>query len=93
MVRNMKLKIIFIFILFSTVIAFPQRNLKLPNHVGPTPLETRTYQSKCRFGPVWGNFFKTCITPGAQLKGTTEIGGKRYLTFKINFHRTKIILK
>jgi len=82
--------------LFSIVISFPQRNLKLPNHAGPTPQKTRTYQSNCRFGPVWGNFLKTCITPRAQLKGsmrTTDIGGKRYLTFKINIHRTEIILK
>jgi len=67
MVSKMNLTILFLLILFSIVNAFPQRNLKLQNRAGPTQPKPRTYERNCRYGPVWGNFQKTCLTPGTQL--------------------------
>jgi len=63
MVRKMSLPIIY----SNLALYFPQRNLRLPNRAGPTPPKPRTYERNCLFGPVWGNFQKTCITPGTQL--------------------------
>jgi len=58
----------FIFLLFCiffvVVNTFPQRNSNIRQQAAPRP---SIYQN-CRFGPVWGLFRKTCITPGSKMK-------------------------
>jgi hypothetical protein len=50
--------------------AFSQKSVKLRNTPGPlvpNQRQTVTFRSNCRFGQVWGNFRKTCATPGLQV--------------------------
>jgi len=59
----MKFNFFLFSIFFVAVNSFPQRNSNIRQQAAPRP---SIYQN-CRFGPVWGLFRKTCITPGTKL--------------------------